>query len=224
MRMLFGLIGYASTATLIAMALGLGYLWHTRMMTNEKMFRMVAMVHDIDLDSISSEQSIGDLEAPPEEISHDDIALLRELKLRDHEVKMNALVVGTQEFERSFRDVNEGRQRFDAMAEELKDRLDQQKELASRENLTAVVSNLEAVKPDKAKDLLLMFLNDPGGERDVIILMKEMQPSKRQAILQQFDETDLKQLHKLNQLMLDGFPERQELDSMLERLLDNDSE
>ncbi len=206
------------------MALGLGYLWHTRMLTNEKVFRMVALVHDIDLDSIAEEETLADFEVPSEEISLDDIALLRDVKLRDHEVKMNALIVGTQEFERSFRDVNEGRQRFDTIAQELKDRLNQQKQLASRENLAAVVGNLEAVKPDKAKDLLLMFLNDPGGERDVIILMKEMQPSKRQAILQQFDESDLKQLHKLNQLMLDGFPERQELDSMLEQLLENDSE
>lgn len=224
MQKLFAIIGYLSTATLIALAAGLGYLWQTRMLTNEKMFRVVALLHDIDLEAIAEEEQIGDREVPPEEVSMDDISTIREVKLRDHEVKMNALNVGTQEFERSFRDVNEGRQRFDTMAQELKSRLTQQKELASKENLAAVVSNLQSIKPAEAKELLLMFLDEPGGERDVIILMKEMQPSKLQYILQQFKGDDLKQLHKLNQLMLDGYPEGPELDSMLERvrLLDDD--
>ncbi len=226
MRMFIGLIGYLSTATMIALAVGLGYLWQTRMLSNEKMFRMVAMLHDIDLDAIAAEEQVSENDIPPEEVSLDDIALIREVKLRDHEVKMNALVVGTQEFERSFRDINEGRQRFDDMAQELEKRLSQQKELASKENLAAVVSNLQSIKPAEAKELLLMFLDEPGGERDVIVLMKEMQPSRLQGILQQFKTADdLKQFHKLNQLMLDGYPEGPELDAMLERVrvLDDDS-
>jgi hypothetical protein len=184
------------------------------------------MMHDIDLEAIAENQQMGDLDIPPEEVSLDDISMIREVKLRDHEVKMNALMVGTQEFERTFRDINEGRQRFDDMAQELEKRLAQHKELASQENLAAVVSNLQSIKPAEAKELLLMFLEEPGGERDVIILMKEMQPSKLQGILQQFkSQADLKQLHKLNQLMLDGYPEGPEFDSMLERvrLLDEDS-
>lgn len=209
------------------MALGLGYLWQTNLLTNEKMFRMVAMLHDIDLEAIAEEEKVEDRDVPPEEISLNDISMLREVKLRDHEVKMNALVVGTQEFERSFRDINEGRQRFDDMAQELEKRLSQQKELASQENLAAVVSTLQSIKPPEAKELLLMFLDEPGGQRDVIILMKEMQPSKLQSILQQFKSPDdLKELHKLQQLMLDGFPEGPEFDQMLERvrlLDDNES-
>lgn len=224
MRALFSLIGYVSTATLIALAIGLGYLWHARMLTNEKMFRMVALLHDVDLDAIAAEEQVGERTIPPEEVSLEDIAMMREVKLRDHEVKMTALVEGTQEFERAFRDINEGRQRFDRMAQELEDRLRQEKELSSKENLNAVVSMLESIKPMEAKELLQMYLQNPDGERDVITLMKEMQPSKLQKVLQQFrNEADLKDLWKLQQLMLDGFPEGPEIDSMLERVrrLDN---
>jgi hypothetical protein len=226
MRALFSLIGYVSTATLIAIAFGLGYLWHNGMLTNEKLFRMVAMVHDIDLEAIAEEEKVGERETPPEEVSLDDVSMIREVKLRDHEVKMNALTEGTQEFERAFRDINEGRQRFDRMAQELEERLQQEKELSSKENLNAVVNMLESIKPQEAKAILQMYLEDPDGERDVIILMKEMQPSKLQKVLQQFKtDADLKDLKKLQLLMLDGYPEGPEIDSMLERvrLLDDES-
>lgn len=226
MRALFSIIGYVSSATLVAAALGLLYLWNTHLLTNEKMFRMIAVMHDIDLEEIAEEESFDDMEVPPAEVSLDDLSMMREVKLRDHEVKMNALKVGTQEFERTFRDINEGRRRFDEMAEELESRLNQHKELSSEENLAAVVNGLQSMRPAEAKALLLMFLNEPGGERDVIILMKKMQPSKLQKILLQFKtEGDLKQYHKLQQLMLDGFPEGPEIDTMLERvrLLDDDA-
>lgn len=219
MRILFTIIGYLSTATLIAAVLGLVYLWNAHLLTNKKMFRIVALMHDIDLEEIAEEEKVGELEVPPEETSREDIAMIREVKLRDYEVKLNTLKVGTQEFERSFRDINEGRQRYDQMANELQQRLQQQKQLASEENLSAVVTQLQSIRPTEAKKLLLQFLEEPEGERDVIILMKEMQPSRLQKILEQFKTDDeLEQYHKLLRLMLDGYPEGPEIDNMLERV------
>ncbi|WP_425398298.1 hypothetical protein [Aeoliella sp.] len=219
MRNLFAIVGYVSTATMIAMAVGLLYLWNVHMLSNEKMFRILALMHDIDIEAIAEEEQVNDLEVPPEETSLEDIAMIREVKLRDYEVKLNALKIGTQEFERSFRDINEGRQRYDQMANELQQRLQQQKQLASQENLAAVVSQLQSIRPAEAKKLLLQFLEEPDGERDVIILMKKMQPGRLQKILAQFKtEDELEQYHKLLQLMLDGFPEGPEIDNMLERV------
>ncbi|MDA8745556.1 hypothetical protein N9N28_13065 [Rubripirellula amarantea] len=226
MRSLFTWLGYLSTATLIAAAVGLVYLWSTHLLTNEKMFRMVAVMHDIDLDKIAEEEKLGERDVPPEETSLDDLSMIREVQLRDYEVKMNALKVGTQEFERSFRDINEGRRRYDQMAEELEERLNQQKQLSSKENLNAVVTALQSIRPTEAKKLLLMFLDRPGGERDVIVLMKEMQANRLQKILEQFKtDAELEQYHKLQELMLDGYPEGPEIDNMLERvrLLDDQS-
>ncbi|MCO6047354.1 hypothetical protein NG895_25920 [Aeoliella sp. ICT_H6.2] len=219
MRALFSIVGYVSTATLIAAALGLLYLWNTHLLTNEKMFHILALMHDIDLEEIAEESKVGEVEVPREEASMADMSMMREIKLRDYEVRMHALKVGTQEFERSFRDINEGRQRYDQMANELQQRLHQQKQLASEENLAAVVSQLQSIRPTEAKKLLLQFLEEPGGERDVIVLMKEMQPSRLQKILSQFKtDEELEQYHKLLQLMLDGYPEGPEIENMLDRL------
>ncbi|QDU55316.1 hypothetical protein [Aeoliella mucimassa] len=224
MRALFTLIGYVSTATLIAIAVGLAYLWQTNLLTNQKMFRIVALVHDIDLDKIAEEENLGEQVAPPEEVSMEDVELFREVKLRDYEVKINALTVGKQEFERTFRDLNEGRKRFDQIASELKDRLEQQKELASEENLAAVVNGLEMMRPAEAKELLLRFMDEPDGKRDAIILMKEMQQSKLAKILLQFKlEGELDQYHEIQQLMLDGFPEGPEIENMLEQIQRTDA-
>lgn len=225
MRLLFALIGYVSTATLIAAAIGLLYLRQTHLITNQKVFRMVAVMHDVDLDKIAEGDKSKEREVPPEEASLNDMAMIREVKLRDYEVKMNALAVGKQEFERSFRDINEGRQRYDQMAKELEERLSQQKELSSKENLNAVVSALESMGPSEAKKLLLMFFNEPGGKRDVILLMKAMQPNKLKKVLMQFKtEPELKDYHELQRLMLEGYPEAPEIDNMLERVRMMDKE
>ncbi|WP_442484904.1 hypothetical protein [Aeoliella sp. SH292] len=225
MRALFSLIGYVSTATLIAAAIGLLYLRHSQLITNEKVFRMVAVMHDVDLNKIAEGDKSKEKEVPPEEASLDDMAMIREVKLRDYEVKMNALEVGKQEFERSFRDINEGRQRYDQMAKELEERLNQQKELSSKENLNAVVTALESMGPSEAKKLLLMFFNEPGGKRDVILLMKAMQPNKLKKVLMQFKtEAELKDYHELQRLMLEGYPEAPEIDNMLERVRMMDKE
>ena len=224
MRALFALLGYLATATLIALALGLAYLWQTNLLTSEKVFRVVAMLHDIDLDKIAEQENLTERKVPPEEVSLSDIEMLREVKLRDYEVKQNALNLGTQEFERTFRNLNEGRKRFDEMANELEKRLQQQKELSSKENVTAVVTGLEMMRPAEAKELLLRFIKEPDGKRDAIILMKEMQPSKLQKVLLQFKlEGELDQYHELQQLMLDGFPEGPEIENMLEQLRVQDS-
>lgn len=219
MRMIFSLIGYVATATLLALGIGCAYLWQNNMITNEKMFHIVALLHDVDIDAIAKEEQVTDRVTPEQEASLNDKAMMSEIKLRDYEVKTNALKMGTKEFERNFKDVSEGRKRFDQMAQELKDRLKKQKELSSHESLSAVVRQLQSIKPANAKEILQLFLDEPNGERDVIILMKEMQPTQLARILQQFKTPDeLEKMQKLQSLMLSGFPEGPDFDNMLERV------
>lgn len=225
MRLLFSLIGYVATATVLAIGIGCAYMWQNEMLTNEKMFRVVALLHDIDIDAIAEEEQVADRETPELETSLKDRAMMNEIKLRDYEVKMNALNMGTKEFERNFRDVSEGRKRFDQMAQDLKDRLEQQKKLSSQESLSAVVRQLQSIKPANAKEILELFLDEPNGERDVIILMKEMQPNQLSRILQQFKTPDeMEKLHKLQSLMLSGYPEGPDFDNMLQTIRLNDEQ
>src|SRR5947199_384357 len=45
--MLFGLVAYVCVATVITLALILGYLWHSDQLNNGKLFRLMAVMQDV---------------------------------------------------------------------------------------------------------------------------------------------------------------------------------
>jgi hypothetical protein len=219
MKLVFNAIGYLSTATIIALAAGLGYLWQTRQITNEKLFEMVALMHDVNLREISEEEEFKQREVPVEEQSLDEYERLREIKLRNYEVKVNALKQGRKEFDASFQSLAEATKRFDNLAKELEGKLKQQGELAMQQSLRSVVERLEAIKPVYAKEELLMYLKEPDGEQTVIMLLRSMTENKRAKVLQQFQTPEeLQELHRINQLEMQGFPDKPEIDRLLERV------
>jgi hypothetical protein len=219
MKLLFAAIGYLSTATVIALALGLVYLWQTRHLTNEKLFEMVALMHDVNLKEISEAEEFKQREVPVEEQSLEDYERLREIKLRNYEVKINALKQGRKEFDASFRNLSEATTRFDNLAKELEARLKQQGELAMEQSLRSVVNRLESIKPVLAKDHLMMYLKEPDGERTVILLLRAMSENKRTKILQQFKTPEeVEAHHRINQLEMQGFPDKPEIDKLIERV------
>lgn len=225
MKALFSLIGYLSTATVIAAALLLGYLWKANVLTNEKMFEVMALLHDVNLEEIAELEGSDDQEAPAEETSLDEFEHMREVKLRNHEVKLNSLKLGRQEFDVSFRRLNEATQRFDQIANELTARLKQQGELSQKQSIKSVVNHLESMKPTMAKDELLMFLKNSDGERDVIMLLKAIQPQRLGKIIKEFKTDEEKQqLQKIHELMLDGFPDKPEINRLIERVRVPDDE
>ena len=54
--LLFGLIAYVCVATVITLALIIGYLWHTDQLNDDKMFRLMAVMQDVDLQQIAAAQ------------------------------------------------------------------------------------------------------------------------------------------------------------------------
>jgi hypothetical protein len=225
MKLVFNAVGYLSTATVIALAIGLVYLWQTQRLTNEKLFEMVALMHDVNLKEISEAEEFNQREVPVEEQSLDDYERLREIKLRNHEVKVNALKQGRKEFDASFRSLSEATNRFDNLAKELEGRLKQQGQLAMQESLRSVVNRLEAIKPALAKDELLMYLKEPDGERTVILLLRAMAENKRAKVLQQFKTPEeMIEFHRINQLEMQGFPDKPEIDQLMERVRKQNNE
>lgn len=215
MRMLFALIGYVSTATLIAAALGLGLMWRSGQLDDEKMFRIVAIVHDIDFDA-ASKNVAQDEEIPKEEPSLADLARSRELMSRDAELKLEALRRGRQEFDHRLQLLTEATKRFDEVAQKVRSELEQTGELSNKENIGKVVRNLESVVPEVAKNLLMQNLDGENGMNDVITLMNTMNPSKLKKVLQSFQsEKELEDLHAIHQVLLRGGPKAAILEQAL---------
>ena len=231
MRILLALIGYLSTATVIAASLGLGYLWQSERLSDEKMFRIVALLQDIDVDGIAAEKVALDTQVPPEEPSMAQIERVREIAMRNFEAKQNSLKRRSGEVKHLLSQLSEARERFDAMARELDDRIRRESELSSQESISSIVRDLKSVKPEEAKLLLLRIIDGAGPDPDqrtaalgqVIRLMNAMPTTTLKNILKKFKTQDeLNQLHEIHSLQLDGGPQKEVFDEALSRLSNRD--
>src|SRR3954468_14869748 len=131
-----GLIAYICVATVITAALAIGYFWHTEQLTSEKVFRIVAMLQDVDLQQLAAAQQkkAGD-EVPPEEPSLNEVMHRQQVQDRNFEVKLLALKTGKQEYDTSLHDLNEKIDRYDHMVQDIQSKLKQQQELTSQQNV-----------------------------------------------------------------------------------------
>ena len=203
-RLLFSLIGYVATATVITLALGVGYLWKTERLTDDKMFRMIALLQGVDLEQIAAAERATDEEVPAEEPSTDAVVGQQQVLDRNFEVKLLSLQRGRRAYDDSLQQLIIQRDRFDRLAHDWENKLKQQGELTTQGNLAKVVNDLEQVKPATAKNLLMQWIDD-GRMNDVITLLGRMSENKKGKILKSFSTPDeLEKLHEIHRLMIDG--------------------
>ena len=218
LRILFALIGYVCTATVIATALCLAYLWRTDRLNDEKMFRIVAMLHDVDLDQIAQAQTKLTDEVPAEELSLDNVTRYQQVLDRNYEVKLLALQRGRQEYDYRLQDLKEKTIRYDRLAQDWQNRLKQEEDIIAQENVAKVVRDLEQVKPAIGKDLLVRWIKEDRMD-DVIMLMNKMSESKLAKVLKTFQAPEeLDMLHEIHQRIINGGQEKSQLDKALNDL------
>jgi len=206
--LVLGLIAYLCVATVITAALAFGYFWHTEQLTSEKVFRIVALLQDVDLQQLSAaQQKKAGADVPPEEPSLNEVMHRQQVQDRNFEVKVLALKTGKQEYDASFQKLIEKIDRYDRMVQDVQSRLKQQQELTTQENLSKVVSQLEQVKPDVAKDSFMKFIVEERMD-DAILLMSKMSESKLSKILKTFQTPEeLIRLHDIHRRIISGGPE-----------------
>ena len=184
--MLFGLIAYVCVATVITLALILGYLWHTGQLNNDKVFRLTAVMQDVDLQKMAAaaEEKPAD-EVPPEEPSLNEVMHRQQVLDRDFEVKQLALQRGKQVYDASLRQLIEKIDRYDRLAQDWQSRLKKEQELTTQQNIATVVSQLEQVSPEVGKDQLKLWITEDKMD-DAILLMSRMSETKMSKILKTF--------------------------------------
>jgi hypothetical protein len=196
------LIAYVCIATVITLALAIGYLWHTNRLDDEKVFRIMALLHDVDLNQIAESHRENSDDVPSEEPSITEVSHQQQVLDRNHEVKLLALQRGSQEYHHRFQQLKEQADRNDRLAQDLQSRLKQQQELTTQENIAKVVSQLEQLKPDVAKELLMRWI-DEGRMDDAILLMGKMSETKLSKILKTFETAEeLDKLHELHERII----------------------
>src|SRR6478609_547824 len=217
--LLLGLIAYVCVATVITLALVVGYFWKTDQINGDKMFRIVALLQDVDLQQVAaSQQKKAGAEVPPEEPSLNEVLHRQQVQDRNYEVKLLALTRGKQDYDISLKNLNEQITRYDRMVQDTQGRLKQQQELTTQQNVAKVVAQLEQVKPDVAKDSLMKFIEEDRMD-DAILLMNRMSESKLKSILKTFQTPqELSKLHDIHKRIISGGPDAANLKKAINEL------
>jgi hypothetical protein len=217
-QLLFALIAYVSVATMISLALGFGYLWHNDRLSDEKVFRLVALLQDVDVQQIGRAHEKSGDEVPPGEPSLEDVLQHQEIRDRNYEVKLLALQRGKREYDDRLQQLKVQTDRYDRLAREWQSRLKKEEELTTQENLAKVVSQLEQLRPPVAKDLLIRWLEEERMD-DAILLMSKMSENKLSKILKSFEtEEELNQLHEIHQRIIGGGAGTEQLQQALDEM------
>src|SRR6476659_3669833 len=213
---LLGLIAYVCVATVITIALIVGYYWHTDQLNSDKMFRLMALLQDVDLQQInaSHEKKSGD-DIPPQEPSLNEVMHRQHVQDRNYEAKQLALQRGKKAYDESFQKVQEKIDRYDRMVSDIQRNLKQQEDQTTQQNTATVVAQLEQVKPEVGKDAIMKWIDEQRMD-DAIRLMSRMSENKRAKILKTFQtDKELSKLHEIHMRILSGGPEAAQLQKAL---------
>ena len=227
MQFLFSTIGYTAVATVLSAVLWVGYLWQTERLTDERMFRIVAMIHGVETGEKIEPKESPDNNSPEEEPSLEEERRLRHLALRNYEARQESLDRGKSEFDHSLTQLVEQRDRVDQMATELRKRIDQVSAETIGEGVRNVVRDLKVAKPEKGKELLLRILASGGTDPEakqtaldqVIEIINTMPVDTWSDILNKFEgAAELDQLHQIQAQQLEGGEKRRVLQEALGQL------
>ena len=217
-ELVMGLVAYFCVATVITAALIVGYMWHTDHLNNEKMFRLVAVVQDVDLEEIAKAEEKPADAVPPAEPSLNEVMHGQQVQDRNFEVKQLALQRGKREYDASLQLLIEKTDRYDRLAQDWQSRLKQEQELKTQENLAKVVSQLEQVSPEVGKDQLMRWIDEQKMD-DAILLMNKMAESKLAKILKTFETPEeLGKLHEIHERIIASGEENLKLEKALGEL------
>jgi hypothetical protein len=201
---------------MVTLALGIGYLWHNDRLSDEKLFRLVALMQDVDVEQIGQAQENTGDEVPSEEPSLEDLLHHQEIRDRNFEVKLLALQRGKQEYDDRLQQLKVQTDRYDRLAQEWQSRLKKEEELTTQENLAKVVSQLEQLRPLVAKDMLIRWIDEDRMD-DAILLMSKMSENKLSKILKAFEtKEELNHLHEIHQRIIGGKAGTEQLQQALD--------
>ncbi len=218
-RIMFPLIAYFCVATVITLTAGYGYLRHSGALEDENMFKIVSILHGIDLDEVAYANQTDQQDVPPEELSFEDrrkqvlMASLHKHSKND-DIEKNISI-----FKAKFNSLNNKIKYYATFRREAELFLEERKKQATASGIAGVRDqwkNLNA--KNQTKQLLVRMIKDGQMDR-VIDLLNGLPPKKRTDILKTFvAKEDIDMLYQIEQRMLAGGPEAKFIEDKLQEL------
>ena len=209
-RLLGGLgaiIAYFCIGTVLAAALGFGYLWSNGALNSEKILSMIATAKGIDLATKNKSQAEKDAERDSAQPSIEDVARARAMKLRDVELREQALRQHVENVKFEQTKLSDENGRYNRIREAFEAELKSLRTGSIATNQENARLILENVKPKQAKDQILRMINN-GEMQEVVMILSSMPITKRAKIITEFKtDQEAVKLAELLKLIREGVPE-----------------
>lgn len=216
--LLIPLIGYMCVATTISAALGYGYLRQSGKLDDQKLFRIVALMQDVDLAEIEASKEKQVAHVPGEEPSFDEQQRRTKTASLHFDAKQKQLAVSLVNFDYQLKQLDGAIENYAQLKKEVAEYLDEQGNLVLREAMQDVREQLELLRPKESKAILIKYITDNRID-EVIMLLGSMKPRNREAILKTFTADDEKEmLYRIQRKMLAGDPVKPFIDEKLKAL------
>ncbi len=219
-RLIFPLVGFFCTATVVTALSCYGYLRHSGQLDDDKIFRLVALLHDVDLEKIAQKNDeITEPEVPPEETSYEQSQEILQVATLHLQSKRDDLDKQLANFDAKFRQLNTQNQLYQGYHREVEVYLEKVKKEAENDGLLAVRNQLQNLTPKKQAKPLLIAMIKENRTKQVILLLNGMSAKKRSDILKTFDSAeDLDMLYEIQEQMLDGDPIKPFVEEQLKKM------
>ncbi len=169
--------------TCITEAILLGWTIAQGKLTRQKLIQMLAIYHGIE----TKPEPKPAEPTPPlqEQVSLEQIAQQRAVHLRNIELKEQMIRTLREQVQSQERQLAEEKRRYETQREEFESKLLALRKQAESEGTSQTAAILQRLKPAQAKQQILQMLKDNQLDQ-VVLLLSEMQESKRAKILNEF--------------------------------------
>lgn len=218
MARIFGILfAYICVATVLAQAIGLSYAWTLGKINGDKLFRVVAVIHDVDLTAELKEQAVAQV-TDKEEKSYDEKGRLKGIISKNLDLKQQALDKGIENLRFDRDKLAQDWTHYENIKNGFEAKWAQFKGSTQEEGYTNVRLIWEKMKRGQAKDhIMAMKENDQINE--VVVLLSGMPNDKRAKIIKDFStDEELNVLTEILDLIRRGDPERSLVEDTLESI------
>ncbi|HID75734.1 MAG TPA: hypothetical protein EYP56_07030 [Planctomycetaceae bacterium] len=200
------LLVYFLAATVVAEALILGYLWSAWGWDRQRWLEILAAAQGITPEAETRPAGLQQ-EIEREEPSYEEILQQRAARFRDLELREQALNTALDQLKAEEQQLAQQQQKFERVSAQFTAQLEALSQGAKAQGREQVRAILESLKPAQAKIQLVTML-DQGEIDEVVLLLRDMQGSKRAKILAEFkDQQDNKKVAEVLRRIREGEPE-----------------
>ncbi len=179
------LIGWSCFATVVSLAIVVGYAMSKGYIAPAKLEQMAAISHGVEMVTKREAERMATAPGTSEKPSLEAIEMRRAAIAANMELRENTVRDMVNEFKKLQRGLEEEKERFGQIVSAYKAGLEDEKKKAVAEGRRQFQSIVESMKPKQAKEQLLLKFKEDKIEV-VVEAMKNMEETKRAKVLTEF--------------------------------------